>query len=81
MTTDEKKLRQAFVDTLEMRDDTDWAALSYRGVPEWDSVAHMRLVSEIEDVFDIMIETEDVIDMSSYATVRTILGRYGLTFD
>jgi acyl carrier protein len=76
--TNEKILRQAFVDALDVSPDADWETLAYRGVQEWDSVAHMRLVAEIEDVFDIMIETEDVIDMSSYPVVRTIVARYGV---
>jgi acyl carrier protein len=76
--TNEKILQQAFVEALDVPADVDWESLAYRGIEQWDSVAHMRLVAEIEDVFDIMIETEDVIDMSSYPVVRTILAKYGI---
>jgi acyl carrier protein len=79
MDTNEKILQQAFVDALDVPADVDWESLSYRGIEQWDSVAHMRLVAEIEDVFDIMIETDDVIDMSSYPVVRTILAKYGVS--
>ncbi|MEJ3652807.1 acyl carrier protein [Actinomycetes bacterium KLBMP 9759] len=78
--TDESTLRKAFVDALDIAADTDWESLSYRGIEEWDSVAHMRLVAELEDVFDIMIETEDVIDMNSYVAARKLLGKYGVDF-
>lgn len=40
--------------------------LKYRGIEEWDSVGHMELVSEIEDVFDIEMETDDIIDFDSF---------------
>lgn len=81
MDTNEKILRQAFVDAVEVPADVVWASLAYRGIEEWDSVAHMRLVAELEDAFDIMIETEDVIDMSSYPVIKEILGRYGVSFE
>ena len=40
----------------------------------------MQLVGEIEDTFDIMLETDDVIDMSSYGAALGILGKYGVEF-
>jgi len=77
--TNEKILQQAFVDALDVPHDVDWEALAYRGIEQWDSVAHMRLVAEIEDVFDIMIEVDDVIDMSSYRKVTEIVAKYGIS--
>ena len=77
----ESKLQEAFIEALGVDEATvDWANLKYRGIPEWDSVAHMQLVGEIEDTFDIMLETEDVIDMSSYKIAKTILAKYGVDF-
>lgn len=81
MVTNEKILQQAFVDALEVPADVDWEALAYRGIEQWDSVAHMRLVAEIEDVFDVMIDTDDVIDMSSYPKVKAILAKYGISYE
>ncbi|OLT19288.1 hypothetical protein BJF78_11030 [Pseudonocardia sp. CNS-139] len=80
MVTNEKILQQAFVDALDVPADVAWETLAYRGIEQWDSVAHMRLVAEIEDAFDVMIDTEDVIDMSSYPKVREILAKYGVTW-
>ncbi len=76
------KLRAAFVEALGIDETTtDWDALTYRGIPEWDSVAHMQLVGEIEDTFDIMLDTDDVIGMSSYPVARQILAKYGVALD
>lgn len=78
----EAQLRAALVEALGIDEaDTDWEALTYRGVPEWDSVAHMQLVGEIEDTFDIMLDTDDVIGMSSYPLAKQILARYGVELD
>lgn len=78
----EDKLRAAFAEILGIDvGETDWANLAYRGIPEWDSVAHMQLIGEIEDTFDIMIETDDVIDMNSYPKAVEIVGKYGVDLD
>lgn len=72
------KLKATFVEALGIEGSIDWTQLKYRSIPEWDSVAHMQLVAEIEDNFDIMLETDDVIGMSSYEVAVEILKRYGV---
>jgi acyl carrier protein len=72
------RLTQIFVTSLGIPGDTDVPSLEYRGIPEWDSVAHMQLVSDIEGEFDIMLDTEDIIAMSSFAKTREILAKYGV---
>lgn len=52
--------------------------LTYGSIKEWDSVAHMALISALEQEYDVMIETDDVIDMSSVAVAKTILRKYGV---
>lgn len=75
------KLRTIFRTALELDADTAVDELEYRGIESWDSVAHMVLVAELEDTFDIMLETDDVIDMSSFAKSQQILGKYGVAFE
>jgi acyl carrier protein len=53
--------------------------LEYNSIKEWDSVAHMVLVAALEEAYDIMLETDDVIDMSSVGRAREILGKYSVT--
>ena len=75
-------LKAAFVEGLGVSEgEIDWDALQYRSIPEWDSVAHMQVVAEIEDAFDIMIDTDDVIGMSSFDVAKEIVERYGVVFD
>ena len=47
--------------------------LKYQDIKAWDSVGHMGLVANIEDAFDIMMETEDIIDLSSFEKGKEIL--------
>jgi len=55
-------------------------ALVYNSVPTWDSVGHMAMMVSLESEFDIMIDTEDIIDFSSYSKGLEILGKYGVQF-
>lgn len=77
----EESLKSVFVEGLGLQDMTvDWSSLAYRGIPQWDSVAHMQVVAEIEETFDIMLEIEDVIGMSSFEVAKGILTKYGVAF-
>lgn len=51
----------------------DFSILS---VEKWDSVAHMSLIAELEEAFDIMLDTDDIIQFSSYALGKDILKKY-----
>ncbi len=51
--------------------------LRYASIPEWDSIAHMSVVAALEEAFGVMIDMDDVIDMSSVAKAREILAKHG----
>ncbi len=70
------RLRDAFRKALDLPGDYDVDALEYRGIEKWDSLAHMALVAEIEDTFDVMIDTDEVIDMSSFTKAKEILAAH-----
>lgn len=59
--------------------EVNWASLEYRSIPEWDSVAHMALVSSLEGSFSIMLDVDDVIGLSSFDIALEILVRHGVT--
>jgi acyl carrier protein len=52
--------------------------LKYNDIPEWDSIAHMTLISGLEDTFKISINTDDVIDFSSFKKGIKILKKYNI---
>ena len=74
------KYKEAFVKSLELSEDMVNSQLAYQGVENWDSVGHMSLVAELEDTFDIMLETDDIIDFSSYDKGIEILRKYDIEF-
>lgn len=73
--TNLEKYNAVFCETLNVKED-QLAGLKYQGVPEWDSVGHMSLVAAIEDAFDIMMEMDDIIDLSSYEKGKELLKKY-----
>ncbi|MDR0350500.1 MAG: hypothetical protein LBH64_02990 [Coriobacteriales bacterium] len=79
--TNEEKYRAAFIDSLELSDDQLGDGLLYQSVDSWDSVGHMQLVAALEDAFDIMLDTDDIVDLSSYAIGIEILKKYDISFD
>lgn len=79
MTTTQK-LQSAFVAAIGVSPNADFNTVVYGQTNGWDSVAHMSLVNEIESSFDIMLDTNDVIDMSSFSKAKVILGKYGVIF-
>lgn len=77
----EERLKKAFVEALEIDEDMVSDSLEYNTIPEWDSVAHMALIAAIDEEFDVMLDTDDVIDMSTFKKAKEILNKYGKEFD
>ena len=73
--TNKEKYINCFVDALEVSADVV-EGLEYQGVESWDSVGHLALVAAIEDAFDIMLDTDDIVDLSSFSKGIEILKKY-----
>ena len=69
------RLRKVFRTALGLADDADVDGLEYQSIDKWDSLAHMTLVAALEDEFDVMIDTDDVLTMSSFTKARELLER------
>jgi len=50
--------------------------IKYNDIPEWDSIGHMTLMSDLESAFNITIDTDDIIDFSSFKKGIQILKKY-----
>ncbi len=72
-----EKLTQVFADTFGIALN-EVAGLQYQGIEQWDSVGHMTLVAAIEDEFGIEMDTDDIIDMSSFEKAKEIVAKYGI---
>ncbi len=74
-----EKYNNAFIESFEVAED-QLEDLKYQDIPAWDSVGHMGLIAALEDAFDIMMDTDDIIDLSSYQKGKEILAKpdYGV---
>lgn len=77
--TNVEKLAKVFADTFGISE-AETKGLQYQGIEQWDSVGHMTLVAAIEDGFDISLDTDDIIDMSSFEKAQEILAKYDIQF-
>ena len=77
-----EKYNKVFTETLEIGEDK-LEGLAYQSIQTWDSVGHMSLIASLENAFDIMFDTMDVIDLSSYEKGKEILSKeeYGVDFN
>jgi acyl carrier protein len=71
-----EKYDNAFVEGLDIDSSNDLQSLKFNDIEEWDSIGHMSLMSAIEDSFDISIDTDDIVDFSSYSKGIEILKKY-----
>lgn len=71
-----EKLREVFRSSLDLPADEPVDGLSYRSIKAWDSVGHMRLVAAIETEFGIMLDTDEVLDMSSFDKADEMVRRH-----
>lgn len=78
--TNKEKYNKAFMEALDV-EESQLVGLVYQGVPSWDSVGHMGLISEIEDAFDIQFETDDIVDFGSYEKGIELLKKYDVTIE
>jgi len=42
-------------------------------VPGWDSLGHLRVIAELEDVFDIEFEIEEIVDQNTVQKIYDLV--------
>jgi acyl carrier protein len=75
-----EKLIQTFANTLLIDPARVTDDLQYNAIADWDSVGHMSLVAALEETFGILLDTDDIIELSSVAQARAILAKYDVSF-
>ena len=75
-----EKLRTCFSRTLGIPMERVGDDLAYNTIEEWDSVGHMALVADLESTFDVMLDTDDILNLSSVGEAVRILARLGVDF-
>ncbi|UCC58996.1 MAG: acyl carrier protein [Candidatus Bathyarchaeum sp.] len=53
--------------------------MSRKSVKEWDSMAHLMLVSEIESAFEVAMSDDDIMEIQTVGDIKNILKKLGIT--
>lgn len=75
-----EKYNKVFCDVMQVGEEK-LANLKFKESDYWDSIGHMTLIAALEEEFDIMLETEDMMAINSYTKGKDVLSNnYGISF-
>ena len=73
--------KETFISSLSIDQKNFSEDLKYNEIEEWDSIGHMTLIAALEEKFSISIDTDDIVDFSSFKKGKEILKKYKIPFD
>ena len=76
--SNKQKYQDIFIKSLSIDGKQFNENLKYNEIPEWDSIGHMTLISGLEEGFSISVETDDIVDFSSFKKGIEILKKYNI---
>ena len=74
--TNLEKFNQAFVEVFGVDESALTADFSKENVDSWDSVHQLNIIAILEETFDIMMDPEDIMELTSYEKGMAILAKY-----
>lgn len=75
-----KKYNKVFKTLFNINDNQLNKDFTFNNVEDWDSIVHLSLITELEDTFNVMLETEDILSFGSYENGMRILEKYEISF-
>ena len=78
--SNKQKYKDIFIKSLAMDSKKFSENIKYNEIAEWDSIGHMTLMSGLEEGFSITMETDDIVDFSSFKKGIEILKNYSVNF-
>ncbi len=75
-----QKYDEIFVEIFEVEPEELTEEFTFKAVEAWDSLTHLTLISELEDAFEVMFETDDILHFGGYENGMKILEKYGVEF-
>ena len=73
-----KKYQDIFIKSLSINGKKFDENIKYNEIPEWDSIGHMTLISALEEEYKISLETDDIVDFSSFKKGIELLKKYNV---
>lgn len=76
-----EKYNHIFIEVLEVKENELNYEFTFDNIELWDSLGHISLITELEDAFGIMFETEDILNFHSYENGKILLEKYGIKME
>ncbi|MBT9501945.1 MAG: acyl carrier protein [Burkholderiaceae bacterium] len=70
-------LESIFAEVFNIPESTVVDGLSLHDIDNWDSLAHMMLITRLEDDFRVQLSGDEIADMRSVGDARLALRRQG----
>ena len=77
--TNKEKYKKIFIEALSIESSSFDEKIKYNDISEWDSIGHMTLIAALEENYNISIETDDIVDFSSFNKGKEILKKYEIS--
>ena len=79
--TNLEKLNQIFCEVYSVEESALNENFVNTNVETWDSIHQLSMVAAIEEAFDLMMDAEDILEMTSYENVKRLLAsKYEIAF-
>lgn len=79
--TNLEKLNQIFCEVYSVEESALNENFVNTNVETWDSIHQLSMVAAIEEAFDLMMDAEDILEMTSYVNVKNLLtSKYEIAF-
>ena len=78
MTLTDQRLQQIFREALENDKLVITDTLSPETLPEWDSLAHVKLMMACEEEFGVRFSIEETVESTSVANLKAVLASKGV---
>ena len=73
-----EEYNRIFMEAFALKEGDLQADIAMGSINDWDSIGHVKLITMMEDTFDLMFETEDILNFNSYEKGKEILRKYGI---
>jgi acyl carrier protein len=77
----ENPLHRLLVEFFDLPTNTRSEDISQQLLAQWDSLAMVQLITELERRFSIEFDLDEINRLRSYAEIREVLARKGLVFE
>jgi acyl carrier protein len=78
MNVETDRLRDLLVEFFELPPDTASSDIAQEQIAKWDSLAMVQLIVELQTVFGVEFDVEEIDQLTSYSRIGEALGRKGV---